>query len=153
MTTNHPTEIPHTEKRNGKLIYRMEARLDASPRQVWAKIANVDQLLAWDSQLLELKGDLTEGGRIELRSKMSPKHTFKLKVSNVQPNQGMIWSSGMKPLFSGVRAYRLEPIERGTRLHLEEVFSGWMLPFMQRQLPDCETLFGTYVRDLRTTLG
>lgn len=153
MITNHPTEIPHTEKRNGKLIYHMEARLDAPPQQVWAKISDIDQLLKWDSQLLELKGDLTEGGRIELRSKMAPKQTFKLKVSNVQPNRSMTWSSGMKPLFSGVRTYELEPIPGGTQLRLKEVFSGWMLPLMQRQLPDCETLFGTYVRDLRTALG
>jgi len=153
MTTNHPTEIPYTEKRHGKLIYRMEARLDATPQQVWAKIADIDQLLQWDSQLLELKGDLSEGGRIALRSKMAPKQTFKLKVSDVRPNQGMTWSSGMKPLFSGVRTYQLEAIPGGTRLQLKEVFSGWMLPLMQRQLPDCETIFGTYVKDLREALG
>jgi len=136
----------------GKLIYRLKAELDASPEIVWKKISSVNEIKSWDSMIMEIEGEIKNGGRVTLRSSISPEQKFKLKISNVVPNLQMTWSSGMYPLFRGVRQYKLNDKGARTELIVEEVFDGWLLRLMKTKLPDCQTLFGTYARDLRRAL-
>jgi len=138
---------------SGKLIYRLEAELDASPEHVWKKISSVKEIRSWDSMIIEIDGEIKNGGRVSLRSSISPEQKFKLKISDLIPNHQMTWSSGMYPLFRGVRQYKLNGKGGRTELLVEEVFDGWLLRLMKNKLPDCETLFGTYARDLRRALG
>jgi len=136
----------------GKLIYRLEAELDAGPEIVWKKISSVKEIKSWDSMIMEMEGEIKNGGRVALRSSISPEQKFKLKISNVVSNRQMTWSSGMYPLFRGVRQYKLNDKGGRTELIVEEVFDGWLLRLMKNKLPDCQTLFGTYARDLRRVL-
>jgi len=146
------SEKPTTEKRGNTIIYSVEAALPASPEVVWQKLINIEELLRWDSMLIELDGTIGPGGKIKLRSAISPKQTFSLKVSKFVPNKKMVWSSGMGPLFKGIRTYDLKPHPDGTHFHMHETFSGFMLPLIQNKLPDCDTLFGTYIKDLKKEL-
>jgi len=136
----------------GKLIYRLEAELDASPEIVWKKISSVNEIKSWDSMIMEIEGEIKNGGKVALRSAISPEQKFKLKISDLVPNRQMTWSSGMYPLFRGVRQYKLNDHGGRTGLVVEEVFDGWLLRLMKNKLPDCETLFGTYARDLKRAL-
>ena len=137
---------------DGKLIYRLQAELDASSENVWNKISSVKEIKSWDSMIMEMEGEIKNGGSVSLRSAISPNQKFKLKISDVIPNQQMTWSSGMYPLFRGVRQYKLNDKGARTELIVEEVFDGWLLRLMKNKLPDCQTLFGTYARDLRRAL-
>ena len=136
----------------GKLIYRLKAELDASPEIVWKKISSVNEIKSWDSMIMEIEGEIKNGGKVALRSAISPEQKFKLKISDLVPNRQMTWSSGMYPLFRGVRQYKLNDHGGRTGLVVEEVFDGWLLRLMKNKLPDCETLFGTYARDLKRAL-
>lgn len=146
-----PDKIESVEQ-GGKLIYKLQTVFDAQPEDVWKKISSVNEIKSWDSMIMEIDGAIKEGGRIALRSSISPEQKFKLKISNVVPNRQMTWSSGMYPLFRGVRQYKLNKKGEGTELVVEEVFDGWLLRLMKNKLPDCHTLFGTYARDLRRAL-
>lgn len=142
--------VATTERR--QITYTVECLFAVPPEAVWEKLTDKAALLEWDSNLMELNGDIGPGGRIKLRSKMSPKQTFRLKVSEYQPYEKMVWSSSMGPLFKGVRTFELRSHHTGTHFRMYEVFSGWLLPLMRNQLPDCEILFGTYIKDLRQAL-
>lgn len=147
------SQPPRAVERDGALVYSVAALLPAPPEAVWQKLTDPEALLRWDSMLLELEGRIEAGGTVRLRSALSPKQVFTLQVSEFVPNRLMVWRSGRGPLFRGVRTYRLEPNGGGTLFRMEEVFSGWLLPLMKRMLPDCDTLFGTYVRDLQSELA
>ena len=142
-----------TLTQKGKLMYRLTMRLDSSRTEVWKKIASVDEIRAWDSMIMNIHGEIRDGGLVSLRSSISPDRKFKLKISQVIPEVGMTWQSGFYPLFRGVRKYRLNQEGPYTNLVVEEVFEGWLLPLMKKKLPDCKTLFGTYAVDLRKALN
>lgn len=143
-------DTPQSHEENGVLKYSVATVLSVSPEIVWQKITNIDQLLKWDSMLLEMTGSIKASGKIKLRSMIKPKQVFELKVTEFEPNKRMVWSSSMGPLFRGIRTYELIPYERSSTLFkMDEKFSGWMLPFMKGMLPDCNLLFGTYIRDLK----
>jgi hypothetical protein len=149
---NTPMDQLETLKQKGKLIYRLVMRLDATRSEVWNKIAHVDEIRSWDSMIMNIDGDIRDGGEVSLRSAISPDRKFKLKISQVVPKVGMTWQSGFYPLFRGVRTYKITEDHHYTILKVEEVFEGWLLPLMAKQLPDCEQLFGTYAKDLRKAL-
>lgn len=150
---SHPNDRIEAFEKNGKLIYQLEAAFRASTKDVWAKISDVDEIRRWDSSMLEISGEIRNGGKVTLRNANSPKQKFKLKISGVIPHRQMIWSSGLLPLFKGVRTYSLREEKGHTVLLVEEVFEGWLLGMMKSKLPDCETLFGTYAADLRKCLN
>lgn len=143
---------PTTISERFRMTYIIESVLPAPQKAVWARLSDQEALLEWDSMLMELTGDFKPGGKIKLRSKLSPRQVFRLTVSEFEPPHRMVWRSGRKPLFQGVRTYELEPRGKETFFRMQETFSGWMLPLMRSQLPDCETLFGTYIRDLQKAL-
>ena len=139
-------------RKGGKLTYSLFTKLEVPIDRVWSHISDRDKLLEWDSMLMELDGEIKMGSQIKLRSKLSSNQQFKLKVSEFQPPNLMVWESGFWPMFKGVRTYRLQEEKDSTLLALEECFSGLLLPLVKKKLPDCETIFGTYVGDLKRIL-
>lgn len=80
----------------------------------------------------------------------APGRTFTVKVSELQPNQKMVWSDGFAPMFQGVRTLLLEPASNAHSLfRMSERFSGLMLPLIAPQLPDFVPVFERYAEDLR----
>jgi len=154
MLMKDQLDTPQTTHEKGVLTYSVATLLQASEDIIWKKLTDIDQLLQWDSMLVEMKGAIGKNGKIELRSAISPSQTFKLKVTEFIPNRKMVWSSSMGPLFKGVRTYELIPNRDGTTLfRMNEKFSGLLLPLMKRMLPDCNILFGTYIRDLNKEIN
>lgn len=146
-------DTPITRQETGRLIYQMTSRLAAPVDRVWSAISDPVEWRRWDSMLMELSGEMKQGSRIKLKSKIAPDQIFKLQVSTFQPNSKMVLKSGFWPMFTGVRTYTLTGENDQTHLRLEETFSGLMLPMIKRKLPDCEAIFGTYLRDLKQELS
>ena len=65
-------------------------------------LTDASQFPAWNSTVTELKGSIKEGEKIELKSTLDPKRTFKLKVKSITSDQ-MIWGDAM-----GKRVYSLQ---------------------------------------------
>ncbi len=146
-------ETPKTVNKLFSMDYHIETLLEADPGKVWELLTNKDKLLRWDSMLVELNGSIAPLQKIKLRSRMDPSRSFSLKISDFVSPKKMVWESGMLPFFKGVRTYQLNSVENGTHFIMHEKFSGLMLPMMRKMLPDCELLFGTYVKDLKKAIA
>jgi uncharacterized protein YndB with AHSA1/START domain len=122
----------------------------ASPERVWSLLTRAQEFPAWNSTVKSIDGEIAEGNTIKLVATVSPERTFKLKIAQVVPARGMVWSDGFAPMFKGVRTFTLTPKSDGTTtFHMIEVFSGLMLPMIAGSLPDFAPIFETYAGDLK----
>ena len=141
--------------RKSRSLFRLECsvaiEIDAPPAQVWKLISDAAALPRWNSTITSVEGTIAEGQRIALKVAIAPERTFKLKVSDVQPNRGMVWSDGFWPMFRGVRTYRLDDLDGRTRFEMTEVFRGLMLPMIAGSLPDFGPDFEAWAADLKRT--
>lgn len=65
MTTS--LEKPTTVKKGNSLTYSVEAVFPVSPETLWQKLTNIEELLQWDTMLLELTGTIGPNGKIKLK--------------------------------------------------------------------------------------
>lgn len=122
--------------------------IDAAPERVWALLTDAPGIARWNSTVTAIEGTVGPGARLAI-SVPDNKRVFKVKVADLQPPSSMVWSSGAKPFFSGVRTYRLERIAGGTRLTMSEELTGLTLPMARKSLPDFRPIFETYAADLK----
>lgn len=122
----------------------------ASPERVWSLLTGARAFPSWNSTVKSIDGEIAEGNTIKLVATVSPERTFKLKVGQVVPARGMVWSDGFAPMFKGVRTFTLTPNgDRATTFHMIEVFSGAILPMIAGSLPDFKPIFEQYAEDLK----
>ncbi len=137
-----------------RLEYAISAEIDAPPERIWALVTDAAALVRWNSTITALDGRIAEGERIALKVTAAPERTFKLKVSDMKPARGMVWSDGFAPMFRGVRTYALTDLGDGrTRFEMREVLSGLMLPLIAGSLPDFATAFEAWVADLKAEVA
>jgi hypothetical protein len=59
---------------------------------------------AWNRAVVSIEGPITKGATISLVSTMNPKRTFKVKVTEMTPQNRMVWGDRMPlGLFKGER--------------------------------------------------
>lgn len=133
--------------------FRMETsvttNVKATAEKIMSLLTDASNFTKWNSTVVSVKGHIKQGETIELISKLDPKRTFKLKISELTPTK-MIWQDGFAPMFSGVRTFKLTPKEDGsTDFSMTEVFKGIMLPMIKGSLPDFKPNFEQYASDLK----
>ena len=122
----------------------------ASPERVWSLLTGAHAFPSWNSTVKSIDGEIAEGNTIKLVATVAPERTFKLKIGQVVPARGMVWSDGFAPMFKGVRTFTLTPTGDGTtEFAMEETFSGVMLPMIAGSLPDFVPIFDQYAADLK----
>jgi hypothetical protein len=128
-------------KTDDMLVYAVGTRIEA-PKEAVTK---------WNTTLASLNGEIAQGKKVELVTKAVPDTTFKLTVSELVPNEKMVWEDGMPMgLFAGVRTYRVRSEPDGaTVFTMSEVFSGGMLGMIEGSLPDMRSSFETVAADLK----
>lgn len=134
--------------------FRMETavaiNINASADKIMSLLTNASDFTMWNSTVISVDGQIKQGEKIKLVSKLDPKRTFNLKVSEMTPTK-MIWQDGFPPMFSGVRTFSLIPKSDGTTdFSMIEVFKGIMLPLIKGSLPDFKPNFEQYALDLKT---
>lgn len=134
--------------------FRMETEvainINASADKIMSLLTNASDFAKWNSTVISVDGQIKQGEKIKLVSKLDPKRTFNLKVSEITPTK-MIWQDGFAPMFSGVRTFSLTPKSDGTTdFSMVEVFKGIMLPMIKGSLPDFKPNFEQYALDLKT---
>jgi len=134
--------------------FRMETaiaiNIKASADKIMALLTNASDFTKWNSTVISVDGQIKQGEKIKLVSKLDPKRTFNLKVSQLTPTT-MVWQDGFAPMFSGVRTFSLTPKSDGTTdFSMVEVFKGAMLPMIKGSLPDFKPNFEQYALDLKT---
>src|SRR5204863_8044140 len=100
-----------------KSTFRMEVsvsiNINAKPDKIWALLTNSKDFPRWNSTVESIEGKIGLGETVNLKARISPDRTFKLKVSKFAPNEMMVWQDGMAPMFTGVRKYMLTPQSNG----------------------------------------
>lgn len=113
-----------------------EVRIDAPPEVVWSVLTDPDCLAA-DTGITRLEGTPAPGARLRLWSEVSPGRAFALRVVAFDPRRRMVWQGGMPlGLFTGRRVFALAAEGSGTRLSVEESFSGLLAGPFTRSMPD-----------------
>ena len=131
--------------------YEAATTIDAPADLVWSILVDGPEYSRWASGVERVEGDIADGQKIKLFSKMNPGRAFPLKVAVVEPTRAMTWTGGMPlGLFKGVRTITIvgvSPLE--TSFTMREVFSGPMLNAVAKKMPDLQPSFDQFAAGLK----
>lgn len=117
----------------------------ANPAIVWALLTRASDFPRWNSTVTSLKGEIKEGGTIELKSTLDEKRTFKLKVKEFVPKKRLVWGDSQ-----GSRVYT---IEKGTKggifFSMSEKIGGPIFPLFAKYIPPFDESFERFAADLK----
>lgn len=135
-------------KRAFRRVVGVATTIKATPQRVWELLTNAAEIPRWNSTVSSVEGTVALGERLALKVPISTR-TFKVRVDAFEAPHRLVFSDG-NAIFRGVRTYTLEPQgNSGTLFHMEEVFTGVMLPLIARSLPDFKPVFERYAADLK----
>jgi len=117
----------------------------ADPAIVWALLTHASDIPRWNSTVNSVKGEIKEGGTIELKSTLDEKRTFKLKVREFVPEQRLVWGDSQ-----GSRVYTLRKGDGGSVLFsMTEKIGGPLFPLFAKYIPPFDESFETFAADLK----
>jgi hypothetical protein len=131
--------------------YESSAHIDAPPASVWSVLMDGANYPRWDSGIESVEGTIVDGGRIKVRSEVSPGRAFPVKVQRSLDGSTMTWSGGMPlGLFSGVRTFTVKSTTgTDTEFRMREEYSGPLLGLMWKSMPDLGPSFEQFARGLK----
>ena len=119
--------------------------IEAEPAIVWALLTHASDFPRWNSTVTSMKGEIREGGTVELKSILDDKRTFKLKVKEFVPEKRLVWGDAM-----GSRVYSLSPGSAGsTHFSMTEKIGGPLFPLFAGAIPSFDEVFERYAADLK----
>lgn len=119
--------------------------IHADPAIVWALLTHASDIPRWNSTVTSVKGDIREGGTIELKSILDDKRTFKLKVREFVPEKRLVWGDAM-----GTRVYTLTQGEgNSTHFSMTEKIGGPLFPLFAGAIPSFDETFDRFAADLK----
>ena len=119
--------------------------IEADAAFIWTLLIHGSDYPRWNSTVTSFKGEITEGGKIELMTILDAKRSFKLKVQDVQPEKRMVWKGGM-----GARTYTLTPAGEGkVAFTMTEKIGGFMFPLLAGMIPPFDEVFEKFAGDLK----
>jgi len=131
------------------LAYRVEVNVRASAPRIWNLLTDAQEFPRWNSTVTRIEGEIREGAKLRVHVPGTGR-VFTPTVSGVVPDARMTWADGVRLIFRGVRVFELRPTGDGsTDFTMAERFSGLMVPFVKRYLPDFRPIFARYASDLK----
>jgi uncharacterized protein YndB with AHSA1/START domain len=117
----------------------------ADPAIVWALLTHVSDIPRWNSTVTSIKGEIREGGTVELKSILDEKRTFKLKVKEFVPEKRLVWGDA-----TGSRVYTLDQVKPAeVRFTMSEKIGGPLFPLFAGAIPSFDETFERYAADLK----
>ena len=117
----------------------------ADPAIVWALLTHASDFPRWNSTVTSMKGEIREGGTVELKSILDEKRTFKLRVKEFVPEKRLVWGDAM-----GNRVYTLDRGEGGgVHFSMTEKIGGPLFPLFAGSIPSFDEVFERYAADLK----
>ena len=74
-----------TERKTFSRETSVSNTIQADPAIVWALLTHASDFPRWNSTVTSMKGEIREGGTVELKSILDDKRTFKLKEKEFVP--------------------------------------------------------------------
>ena len=119
--------------------------IHAEPAIVWALLTHASDYARWNSTITSLKGEIREGGTIELKSTLDEKRTFKLQVKEFVPEQRLVWGDAQ-----GRRVYTLaKGAGDGVFYSMTERIGGPLFPLFSKYIPPFDESFEKFAADLK----
>lgn len=132
--------------------YHTEIVIDAPREKVWGVLTDFDAYPEWNPLVEWLKGDLREGGAIEMFIKPLDR-SFKATLKTFKDGTEFAWLGvqGAAWIVSGEHYYRLEDVDASTTKLLHgEYFRGIGTAFIGRSLLErMESTFNEHNRALK----
>lgn len=126
--------------------YAAGRQIQASSDAVWSFLTDARALVAADTGITRIEGDVTAGGSFKLWSEATGDRAFAIKVTEFDSPHRMVWSSGMPlGLFRGIRTFAIATSGDGCSLEMDEVFSGLFSGPITKSMPDLTPLFERFV--------
>lgn len=119
--------------------------IQADPAIVWALLTNAADYKRWNSTVIGIEGEIAPGEKIQLKSTLDPKRTFKLKVKTFEPEKRLVWGDAM-----GKRTYLLTPDGNGKLVFsMVEKIGGPLFPLFAKMIPSFDASFDQFAADLK----
>ena len=119
--------------------------IQADPAIVWTLLTDAADFPRWNSTVVSLTGEIKMGQKIELKSTLDEKRTFKLQVKEVEPEKRMVWGDG-----KGSRVYTLTKGQGGTTTFaMTEKIGGFFFPLYAKYIPSFDESFEQFAADLK----
>lgn len=119
--------------------------IQADKTLLWALLTNASDYPRWNSTVISIDGSITEGGKIQLKSKLDRKRVFKLFVKEFEPERKLVWGDAM-----GKRIYELKTLSNGlTNFSMNEKIGGPIFPFLAKMIPSFDQSFEQFANDLK----
>jgi len=117
----------------------------ADPAIVWALLTHAPDIPRWNSTVTSVKGEIKDGGLIELKSVLDEKRTFKLKIKEFVPEKRLVWGDAM-----GNRVYTLVKGDGdSTIFSMTEKIGGPLFPLFASAIPSFDASFEQFAADLK----
>lgn len=131
--------------RHCKEAFATKITIQALPSVIWAFLTNASGFPRWNSTVLSLEGEIKWGEQIKLTSTLAPKRSFKLKVTELEPEKRLVWADAQ-----GRRVYTLTPMEQGVVLFsMAETIGGLLFPLYANYIPSFDKTFEQFAADLK----
>lgn len=112
---------------------------------VWKLLTNASDYPRWNSTVVSIKGEIKEGGTIELKSTLDEKRIFKLKVKEVVSEKRLVWGDNM-----GNRVYTIEKSKGdGIVFTMTEKIGGPIFPLFAKYIPSFDEAFEKFAADIK----
>jgi uncharacterized protein YndB with AHSA1/START domain len=112
---------------------------------VWTLLTNATDYPRWNSTVVSIKGEIEQGGTIELKSTLDEKRVFKLKVKEFESEKRLAWGDTM-----GKRVYTLDQSEGDNVVFtMTEKIGGPIFPLFAKYIPSFDESFEKFAADLK----
>lgn len=118
--------------------------IQAPASVVWDLLTNAPDFPRWNTTVTSIEGTIALGEKIELKSTLDPKRTFKLKIKEFTPEKHMRWGDAM-----GNRDYTITSIDGGVNFSMKEKIGGPIFPLFAGMIPSFDESFDKYAADLK----
>lgn len=112
---------------------------------VWTLLTNAAEYPRWNSTVISIKGEIKEGGTIELKSTLDEKRVFKLKVKKFESEKRLVWGDNM-----GNRVYTIDKSDGNSIIFtMTEKIGGPIFPLFAKYIPSFDESFEKFAADLK----
>lgn len=130
--------------------YHIEETINAPAEKVWSLLGDSSTWTDWNPTIVSIEGPIAVGQKVKLVSTLNPKRTFNLSVTDLVPNQRMVWSDGMPlGLFTGERTYTLTETDGATTFAMTEEYTGLLAGMITKSIPDMTDSFAEFAAGLK----
>ncbi len=130
--------------------FEAETDIAAGPDAVWPILLDGAGYTSWDSGVERVEGTIADGAKIKVISSVNPGRAFPVKVAIDQAGGKMAWTGGMPMgMFTGERTFTVTPTDAGCHFKMREEYSGPMLRFIWKSIPDLGPSFQQFVDGLK----